>query len=202
MNIKILLLFLFLLPMAYAVSWNDTVTDWDTQQTYRFDTFTMQVNASGGDNITYWDDNIQTDLDKETGILILKPDDDFVGDIVVRINASNTTLQVSNEVTINFEYVSYYGKPGNISGIGELVVYQSRETDYWLGDWFLIGTFLVLFMAQLSFGFLPAFAVASFWTGIMSYLAYLFDIVLVDRTVYGTVLIVIGAILLITMRRK
>lgn len=202
MNIKILLLFLFLLPMAYAVSWNDTVTDWDTQQTYRFDTFTMQVNASGGDNITYWDDNIQTDLDKETGILTLKPDDDFVGDIFVMINASNTTLQVSNNVTINFEYVSYYGKPGNISGIGELVVYQSRETDYWLGDWFLIGTFLVLFMAQLSFGFLPAFAVSSFWTGIMSYLAYLFDIVLVDRTVYGTVLIVIGAILLITMRRK
>ena len=165
MNKLVPIFLMLMVATTYAISWNQTTTDWNEQEINRFENFTIQLNASGGETISYSDNSTLVVTDTTTGISTWKPDDNFVGKFWVTYNASNTTNQITNEVEITVNYVNYYDPPGNISNLGELVVYANEVSNFRFGIGILLALFAIAFITLMMFtGAENAITSASFIT--------------------------------------
>lgn len=203
---KALPLLLLLIGASYAISWDQSASDWNALSVDRFVLFTLQLNASGGASISYSDNSTEFNTNS-SGYVTWIPNENFVGDVSVTFNASNTTNQVTNVVTVTVDYVAYYAHPGNISGIGELMLYTDEITAknnfIRVGVAILITLFVILFVTlKIMWSLEASLLSAATITGIIALIFYTEGWTIGNSIIVLTVLIVIGVLLLIWRRNE
>ena len=185
------------------LQWNQTITDWQTMSVDRGQILTVYINASGNAAITYSDNETEIITGSTTGIVTYHPNYDFIGNKYVMFTATNDSgvTTINNSVKIVVNYVDYYTKPGNQTGIDDLFTYSNEVTQNWFGRWILIALFIVLFMSMKFFPTEHALTAAATLTTVASYILYLGDWVDLHTTVILTVIMLVGVITLVVRPR-
>jgi len=184
------------------LTWDQPTGDWNSQDMNRFGSLSLEANATGNAAIEYSTNSSEITINAATGVFSWVPDGDFVGTKSVTVYATNDsgTTEISNIVTIDVNYVDYYGSPGNISNIGELIEYENAETGNFLVLMILIALYVIIFVALKNFPTEHAFSVASIITGLVSVYFYIGGWVDIWYVEVFVVLMAIGVILLVWRR--